>query len=139
VTQLQLRLRELGDYDGPIDGQFGSATDAAARRFQSDVFGPAEADGLVGPMTWKALWEEPPGPQEDVAPAGEPGKTTLRLAKTDRRDHYGLTVLLLAYIKSGKVAGRLEVCSGAPGRQSFRRGRSVREAPSNLFRKDAGE
>jgi lysozyme len=123
VRVLQQRLDALGYYSGPIDADFGSGTDAAVRSFQSDILGSAQADGRVGPITWAALWaastaEADPTP----ANAGAPGKTYLRLTKTSQRDKYGLTILHLDYIKSGVAQDRLEVCSGAPGRQAFRTG-----------------
>jgi hypothetical protein len=31
-------------------------TDKAVRDFQAEYFGPSEADGLVGPLTWAKLW-----------------------------------------------------------------------------------
>lgn len=54
------------------------------------------------------------------------GKTYLYLTKTDRSDSNGLRILLLEYVKDGQVKGSLEVCSGAPGRQSFRKGTDSR-------------
>ncbi|WP_353952199.1 peptidoglycan-binding protein [Knoellia sp. S7-12] len=36
------------------DGSFGSATDLAVRRFQSDYVG-VKVDGVVGPVTWRTL------------------------------------------------------------------------------------
>lgn len=127
VRQLQERLQALGFYAGPIDGLFGSGTDRAARAFQAEVFGPAEADGRVGPRTLAALWSRP---ADAAAPnpvaAGVPGKTYLRLTKGGARDKHGLTILYLDYIRAGSPAGRLSVCSGAPGRQVFRIGAQSR-------------
>jgi lysozyme len=123
VRVMQQRLQDLGYYNGPIDADFGSGTDEATRRFQADVFGLAEADGRVGPRTWKALWssaEADPTPSEPLP--GIPGKTYLRLTKTNKRDQYGLSILILDYIKNGAVIGSLDVCSGAPGCQVFRTG-----------------
>jgi lysozyme len=124
VSSLQARLQELGFNTGPLDGEFGLGTDRAVRAFQAEVFGPAQADGLVGPRTWGALWANAPASADDdpPAPAGTPGKTYLRLTQSGTRDRFGLIVLHLDYIKSGIPSGRLKVCSGAPGRQAFRRG-----------------
>lgn len=53
VSALQLRLRRLGFYDGPVDGIYGPRTEEAVRRFQSSV--GLKPDGLVGPSTRSAL------------------------------------------------------------------------------------
>lgn len=140
VEVMQLRLQELGYYNGPIDANFGSGTDAAVRRFQADVFGLAEADGRVGPITWKALWSAATADPADPAPQpGAPGKTYLRLTKTNKRDPYGLHILSLEYIKNGNRIGSLDVCSGAPGCQAFRTGAesqagSFEPLPEGLWR-----
>lgn len=140
VSSLQARLQELGFYAGPLDGEFGSGTDRAVRAFQAEVFGPAQADGLVGPRTWAALWPDAPASADDEPPppAGTAGKTYLRLTQSGTRDKFGLVVLHLDYIKSGIPSGRLNVCSGAPGRQAFRRGaesqaRSFEPLPEGLW------
>lgn len=39
---------------GPIDGIFGPKTERAVTNFQSDL--NIKADGIVGPVTWTALW-----------------------------------------------------------------------------------
>lgn len=55
VVSLQTALHNRGYDLGKcgIDGDFGSATDAAVRRFQRDV--GLTADGIVGRDTWHAL------------------------------------------------------------------------------------
>ena len=53
VAQLQRRLAELGYYAGYIDGDFGSQTLQAVKDFQTA--NGIYADGIVGPVTTKAL------------------------------------------------------------------------------------
>ncbi len=139
VLELQRRLRDLGYYRGDLHGEFDVQTDAAARAFQADCFGPAEADGKVGPRTWARLWsgqESAPSPPEQEeaevvpptgpAPAPVPGRTYLKLIRTNSRDGDGLCVLKLSYVKDGVIRDSLRVCSGAPSVQRFRTGSSSR-------------
>lgn len=67
VTRLQRLLRQHGLLPAPakIDGDFGEITEAAVRAFQelSDL----EPDGIVGPLTWRALQA-----QDVAAPAQVP-------------------------------------------------------------------
>ena len=120
VDELQRQLQLLGYYDGAIDGHFGRGTDDAVRQFQADVFGPAEADGKVGPITWEKLFaaDEPRKPE----PEGEraEGLNYLRLTKTNRRDNHNLFVLTLDYFKDGVRQDSINVCSGSPRHQVFR-------------------
>jgi len=53
VRALQGRLRELGQ-SVTVDGWLGKETETAMRRFQSSRH--LTVDGLVGPITWEALW-----------------------------------------------------------------------------------
>ncbi|MGH8501032.1 MAG: peptidoglycan-binding protein [Gammaproteobacteria bacterium] len=55
VRRVQTRLKELGFNPGRTDGAFGAATEAAVRAFQNRV--ELLADGIVGPSTLKALFE----------------------------------------------------------------------------------
>jgi lysozyme len=106
VKTLQDRLQDLGYYQDTMDGDFGSATDAAVRAFQADAFSSAEADGKVGPKTWAKLWRSSP-PVPATTTAGVAGKTYLRLTKSNSRDQDGLYILHLDYIKNGIVQGTL--------------------------------
>ncbi|MGE4273071.1 MAG: glycosyl hydrolase family 18 protein [Desulfitobacterium sp.] len=61
VSEVQARLSELGYLPGPIDGIFGVRTEAAVKQFQRDR--SLIPDGIVGPLTYNALFQ--PGPQPD--------------------------------------------------------------------------
>lgn len=52
VGTLQTSLRTLG-FDVTIDNCFGAATELAVMEFQHDQ--TLDTDGIVGPLTWKAL------------------------------------------------------------------------------------
>jgi hypothetical protein len=54
VSRIQSRLRELGLYRGPIDGDFGGGTESAVRTFQASK--NLAVDGMVGDQTWHALF-----------------------------------------------------------------------------------
>lgn len=63
VTRVQARLKELGFYTGPLDGDFGGGTESAVKSFQKAE--SLTVDGMVGPRTWAALFPE----EEIPAPA----------------------------------------------------------------------
>lgn len=70
VRLMQERLTELGYKPGPADGIFGPKTENAVLAFQ-DQKGLA-VDGVAGPETWKALFDQPPTPtvaELDAPPA----------------------------------------------------------------------
>jgi peptidoglycan hydrolase-like protein with peptidoglycan-binding domain len=56
VRQLQEALKEAGHDPGPIDGEFGPATEAAVRSFQQEK--EIAADGVVGAITWLNIDED---------------------------------------------------------------------------------
>ncbi len=53
VKELQKELKELGYYEGSIDGLYGSETEQAVKDFQKDE--GLTVDGKYGPATHKAL------------------------------------------------------------------------------------
>lgn len=54
VMTLQRRLKNLGYYNGYVDGTYGSGTTAAVRAYQADK--NLKADGIAGPATQRALF-----------------------------------------------------------------------------------
>jgi len=61
VLKLQKRLRELGYYQGALDGAFGPGTGNAVIRFQADY--DLDVDGIVGPETLRTLYSNSSRPQ----------------------------------------------------------------------------
>ena len=56
VKRLQQRLKDLGFYEGVIDGDFGKGTKTAVTLFQKQH--DLDADGIAGAMTLKKLYSE---------------------------------------------------------------------------------
>jgi Putative peptidoglycan binding domain/CHAP domain len=63
VLQVQRRLARLGFEPGPLDGEYGPATERAVRAFQAAA--GIDADGVVGPQTRAALAAAKPRPAVD--------------------------------------------------------------------------
>jgi len=64
VERIQVRLKKLGFYRGPIDGDFKGGTDAAVRAYQRSV--GLEIDGMVGSITWASLFGAEPVPEPAI-------------------------------------------------------------------------
>lgn len=56
VRNMQSRLKQLGYYNGGIDGDFGSSTEAAVKAFQSN--NSLRADGVAGEGTLNKLYSD---------------------------------------------------------------------------------
>ena len=53
IKELQTELKDLGFYDGPIDGIYGPATVEAVKKLQAECGLPQ--DGIYGPDTHACL------------------------------------------------------------------------------------
>jgi peptidoglycan hydrolase-like protein with peptidoglycan-binding domain len=73
VTNLQQRLSNLGYYQGPIDGNFGAATQSAVTQFQQD--NGLVADGIAGPLTLSSIGSVSPRPSDQRPSAQIPSTT----------------------------------------------------------------
>jgi len=92
VRQLQEALKEAGHDPGPIDGEFGPATEAAVRAFQQEK--EIAVDGVVGDITWLNI-------DEDAVfshPVVRRGSTGLAVRRVQKR-------LTLAGYETGGVDG----------------------------------
>jgi peptidoglycan hydrolase-like protein with peptidoglycan-binding domain len=58
VVELEQMLTKLRVYRQPVKGIFNSSVEFAVKLFQYRVFLPP--DGIVGPLTWEALYTEAP-------------------------------------------------------------------------------
>jgi len=56
VKRIQRQLQKLDYYQGAIDGIYGGGTESAVKAFQRA--NELTVDGLVGPNTWKVLFDE---------------------------------------------------------------------------------
>ena len=69
VWWLQTKLTILGYYGGTVTGGYYDGTVAAVKAFQKDA--GLKTDGVAGPLTLKALYEDPAYALPDTPP-GEP-------------------------------------------------------------------
>ena len=118
VVRLQTQLRNLGFYQGTIDGDFGSGTEAAVIQFQrSQNLTP---DGVVGPQTTAALDRltgySPSTPNNPSAPTGStPTGSTL-----PRGDRFSVLELQRRLRDRGFYQGAVDGVAGAQTRNAIR-------------------
>lgn len=67
VLDMQKLLRDHQFFSGALDGIYGPRTKASVLAFQDHA--GLLVDGVVGPMTWKALMNPSPRPNRDVSEA----------------------------------------------------------------------
>ena len=115
VVRLQTQLRNLGFYQGTIDGDFGAGTEAAVIQFQrSQNLTP---DGVVGPQTAAALdrlassLPNPNTPNDPNAPTG----STL-----PRGDRFSVLELQRRLRDRGFYQGEIDGVAGAQTRNAIR-------------------
>jgi peptidoglycan hydrolase-like protein with peptidoglycan-binding domain len=78
VRDLQEALKTLGFNPGPIDGQFGTVTEAAVKAFQQQRGIPV--DGVVGKVTWINIDEA-----DQSEPVLDIGSTGLPVRRAQKR------------------------------------------------------
>lgn len=78
VLKMQKRLRELGYYQGALDGSFGTGTRAAVTSFQADY--NLDVDGIAGTETLQTLYSNAAKPQPSRGTGGQ-AKTIVTFAK----------------------------------------------------------
>jgi GH24 family phage-related lysozyme (muramidase) len=115
---LNCGLAELGYLDtGTQPNSYTAVTEDAVAWFQSDR--DLQVDGEFGPKTNAALAAAIARSRKPPMPALE--RIHCRLTRTKTRNSDGLEVLLLAFVSpKGKILDKLNVVSGAPGKQTFR-------------------
>lgn len=67
-----------------VDGQFGSGTEGAVKKFQKD--NKLEDDGIVGKLTWTGLFGGSTGTPGGDAPGADSDGDTTPLSFMRRRD-----------------------------------------------------
>lgn len=71
--------RMIPNFTGEVDGDFGGITEDNVRRYQ--LTRGLEVDGIVGPMTWQALYDQaPPLPPPEGALTIEQARDIIKIA-----------------------------------------------------------
>ena len=106
VEELQSKLKMLGLYQAAVDGYFGPRVKDAVIQFQNMT--GLDADGIVGPKTWKALKDK------NEVVSGNPHLVTYRYwgPNTDNRDRS-------TFIDDETALWCARMCVGEGGRNEF--------------------
>ena len=112
VKEMQSKLKELGYYQGSIDGDFGGGTEEAVRLFQSQS--NLEVDGIAAKNTLSLLFSDN-AKQVSVTPTPDPSAMPLlvNLKHPVGSDYRPNDLVILrnvvpssvAYIKGGEIQG----------------------------------
>lgn len=108
VMMLQARLTDLGFDPGPVDGGWGSRTEAALKMWQASI-GDAPTGVLTDPQRVALFGTTDPGGtkggDEVAMKAGQPAGATQAKAQPDKRDWYGH---IACEFDRKKIAGQVE-------------------------------
>jgi hypothetical protein len=113
VLLMQQRLVALGYSEvGEPDGIFGGMTESAVIRFQGDA--GLTADGVVGPITWAALWGADPGEPvaEGPTPTSEYATSRILHAPNFPVKHISAKDEAIWVITPGDTLSRLDPATG---------------------------
>lgn len=100
VRQIQRKLRELGYYNGSIDGVYGSETKKAVTAFQKNC--GIEADGIAGPKTIRYLGLE--GSDNGSAYSGEDTELLAKLIAAEARGESYMGQVAVGAVVLNRVA-----------------------------------
>ena len=85
VRRMQERLKELGYYNGSVDGDFGGGTEEAVRLFQRQ--NDLDVDGVAAKMTFAALYSES-AKQVTITPTPDPNRMPMLVNREYPIDEY---------------------------------------------------
>ncbi|MDD3214894.1 MAG: peptidoglycan-binding protein [Eubacteriales bacterium] len=118
VRALQQRLKDLGYYNGSVDGDFGGGTQEAVRLFQSQ--NDLEVDGVCGSVTLATLFASN-APPVTITPTPDPASLPLLVNKdhpiAENYQPKDLVVLRnvlpasLVYVKGSEIEGNREAAA----------------------------
>lgn len=105
VAELQKKLEALGYNTGPIDGSFGSITEAAVIQYQKDK--QLVVDGVVGNQTWTSVDAEYEKPNKQNSESDTPPALNPNIKAYDFKPGDVVTVAASAttYYSGKKIAG----------------------------------
>ncbi|KAF3889495.1 MULTISPECIES: lysozyme [Nostocales] len=116
ITEVQQCLSD-GGYKVTINGIADAATRQAFSDFKKASY--LQDPEYLGPSTATALLKLK---KNRTASQLVPGLNYLRLTRTPEKDQFGCQVLKLQYFKDGQVIDEINMRSGQPSKQYFRKG-----------------